>query len=691
LVKRGKFFSIFAVLTLLILLAPAVISAPGQNVAQATEEEVTQELNATFSFSESSPAGAWWTFTAGSPTIQSPGLCLEQYTRPYVLRSTSSPLAGCGFRNYTTGSGNVVGNLNGTMDLSWNTFNFSQKYSAGPLYHDYGSSAHFGWMAGRGHYYEQGNTSNNFTFVFVLDFDSDPDITNAVGKGFMVSVEENGIFGNMANPVQDRHKIIGDFEVSKSSSAYTWNLHLRNYDPSEVYYKGDTTVVGGVLQELTDDIHAPLALVNFTQNGPEVTPSDATTDFEEIAWGKDPIKNITGGPLGANGTMGITRNGALYLTTPSGHVHIQAAEACILHINDTYAQTLDDGSTYGHMYYYLLLSLPYQDLPIGEMFSQDGYTFYPFGMYLNPTDCYVGAETFALAHIEIESKIGTANQTSTDLSYGLYPHPKVEKVFPSNGFQGTTMNVKIKGKYFLRAAGEKSGWVANSGSVDFGPNITVNSYIVNSAEQITANITIAPSASASTEVVNVTSCFGYANGSGTDPYLSGVKAGGFNIVTEGSTLQGQVSFVGRSTPSDRWIEPFEVKAFEPGNLNNEIWNGTATTNDTGVFTMSGLLPETYDIGIKNATCLSELVTNVTLNSTAVANFGNREGDVKKTDKVDGFDFALLSGAYNTMPGAAKWNPNADLNRSGKVDGFDFALLSGNYNKLGSGFGYFVGF
>jgi hypothetical protein len=157
-----------------------------------------------------------------------------------------------------------------------------------------------------------------------------------------------------------------------------------------------------------------------------------------------------------------------------------------------------------------------------------------------------------------------------------------------------------------------------------------------------------------------------------------------------STLQGNVSFVGRTVPGAK-IEPFEVKAFEPGNLGFEVWNGTATTNDTGVFTMPGLLPETYDIGIKNGTCLSELATNVTLNSTAVASFGNHEGDVKKSDKVDGSDFALLSGAYNTKPGDAKWNPNADLNRSGKVDGSDFALLSGNYNKRGTGYGYFVNF
>jgi C1A family cysteine protease len=161
--------------------------------------------------------------------------------------------------------------------------------------------------------------------------------------------------------------------------------------------------------------------------------------------------------------------------------------------------------------------------------------------------------------------------------------------------------------------------------------------------------------------------------------------------TAGATLEGNVTFSGRNpVGTDRWIEPFVVKGFEPGNLTNELWNGTATTNNTGVFIMPGLTPGIYDIGIKNCTSLSELETNVTLTAgvTTVANFGNREGDVKETDKVDGSDFALLSGAYNTKSGDLKWNPNADLNRSGKVDGSDFALLSGNYNKKGDAYGGF---
>ena len=162
----------------------------------------------------------------------------------------------------------------------------------------------------------------------------------------------------------------------------------------------------------------------------------------------------------------------------------------------------------------------------------------------------------------------------------------------------------------------------------------------------------------------------------------------------GAALEGHVSFGSRgSAPSSRWVEPFVVKLFEPGNLSNVLWSGNATTDENGTFVISDLTPGTYDIGIKNATCLSELETNKTLTAgnTTVVDFGTtREGDCKSpyNDKVDGVDLSTLSFAYNARPGDPNWNPDADLNRSGKVDGIDWSLLSANYDKVGDARGYF---
>jgi len=377
---------------------------------------------------------------------------------------------------------------------------------------------------GRGHFYDGTDPSDNFTFVFVLDFDSNDDMSAIAGKGFMVSVNETGTFAG--------HKLIGDFDISKSGSNYTGSFHLRNYAPNEVHNLGIVNTGGGVVQEATDPIHNGLDLVSFTSGGPMPTPTDISTDFEEIAWGKDPVKNITGGPLGTNGTMDLSRNAALYLNiivVPSLWVHIQGTIACNQYINDTYAVTGDDGSPYGELWQLSLLDLPYQEVPVGGFIQENGYTFTPFGLPNPSSECYAGTESFALAAVLIATTVGNAVQTSTDQVFGLYPHPKVESVVPNSGMPNTTMDVTITGRYFLRA----DDFAPNTGSVSFGPNIMVNSYTINTNDPInntiTANITIADGAAIGSRDVTLNSSFGYLNGNGTGPYKSGTLVDGFTV------------------------------------------------------------------------------------------------------------------------------------------------------------------
>jgi len=370
-------------------------------------------------------------------------------------------------------------------------------------------------------------------------------------------------------------------------------------------------------------------------------------------------------------------------------VRIQGTTACNLLIDDTYAVTGDDGSPYGKLYELLLLYIPNQVLPIGQFFYQDGYTFTPFGLMNPSTGCYAGTESYALGGVAIASAVGNSMQWSVDHSYGLYPHPKVESVTPSAGAPGDSLIVSIKGKYLLRADGAKSGWVPNSGSVDFGAGITVNSYTITNSSpidnEILANITIAGGATAGSRDVNVTSCFNYAAGSGTAPYKSG--HGVFNVSGATTTLKGNVTFKSRgSTPDARWVEPFLVRAFEAGNLSHEIWNATVSTDEYGVFRVNDVTPGTYDIRVKNATCLSELVTGVVLTAGNITevNFGEtREGDSDGNNAVAGMDFSLLSGAFGSTPAnPAKWKANCDFDRNNAITGMDFSLLSGDFNKVG---------
>jgi len=161
-------------------------------------------------------------------------------------------------------------------------------------------------------------------------------------------------------------------------------------------------------------------------------------------------------------------------------------------------------------------------------------------------------------------------------------------------------------------------------------------------------------------------------------------------IRETGTLQGQVTFAGRGdAPNDKWIEPFVVKLFQPGELSQAIWTGVATTNSTGVFTITDVVAGTYDIGIKNATCLSKVATNVTVgfNETKVVDFGTtREGDANDDDYIDASDYAALSYCWFSQPGDANWYAGVDFNRDGFIDASDYAALSYDWLKKGDLFG-----
>jgi len=171
------------------------------------------------------------------------------------------------------------------------------------------------------------------------------------------------------------------------------------------------------------------------------------------------------------------------------------------------------------------------------------------------------------------------------------------------------------------------------------------------------------------------------------------KSGAYNelnlsveVITN-ATLEGHVTFPAARV-GDK-AELFVVKLFEAGNLSNVLWTGNATTNSTGVFNISSLAPDTYDIGIKNATCVSELESGVlTAGNTTVVNFTIREGDVHSDDYVDMVDYGDFSYAYETLPGDAKWNANADLDRSGYIDMSDYSMFSYYFNEMGAAYGHF---
>jgi YVTN family beta-propeller protein/parallel beta-helix repeat protein len=56
------------------------------------------------------------------------------------------------------------------------------------------------------------------------------------------------------------------------------------------------------------------------------------------------------------------------------------------------------------------------------------------------------------------------------------------------------------------------------------------------------------------------------------------------------------------------------------------------------------------------------------------------GDINGDGKVDGRDITIIAGAFGSVPGDPRWNPDADINQDGKVDGRDLVLAAANFGK-----------
>jgi hypothetical protein len=102
------------------------------------------------------------------------------------------------------------------------------------------------------------------------------------------------------------------------------------------------------------------------------------------------------------------------------------------------------------------------------------------------------------------------------------------------------------------------------------------------------------------------------------------------------------------------VKNLVIRFFTP-NTDTEVMKACSPTDASGNFTIYGITPDTYDVGIKCDSSLSLLAEDqvFTGGSTTNINFGILlHGDLNGSDKVDAIDNALLSGNYNKS-GACK--------------------------------------
>jgi len=134
-----------------------------------------------------------------------------------------------------------------------------------------------------------------------------------------------------------------------------------------------------------------------------------------------------------------------------------------------------------------------------------------------------GSATVGTRDVWVTNAAGTATLTS-GFTVNQAP-PTISSVNPNQGPQGQTLDVTIGGSYFTGAS-----------AVSFGPDITTNSFTVNSGTQITANITIGGSATPGLRNVSVSSPGG--TGTLTDGFRV-VAAPTISSVTPSQAVQGQ--------------------------------------------------------------------------------------------------------------------------------------------------------
>ncbi len=153
---------------------------------------------------------------------------------------------------------------------------------------------------------------------------------------------------------------------------------------------------------------------------------------------------------------------------------------------------------------------------------------------------------------------------------------------------------------------------------------------------------------------------------------------------DGATLVGLVSFQARPAPPHMdWTSPLSV-TLQMANGGGADATFSPPTDATGVFTITNIVPGTYDIAVRDRNSLWNVRNGYAL--TAGINHVNMgtvvAGDANNDEIIDVLDFSILASTYATSFTDLGWDPRADFNNSGAIDILDFSLLASNFGRSG---------
>ena len=146
-------------------------------------------------------------------------------------------------------------------------------------------------------------------------------------------------------------------------------------------------------------------------------------------------------------------------------------------------------------------------------------------------------------------------------------------------------------------------------------------------------------------------------------------------------LVGQVTEEGRPDPPDaRWEITLTVKFSQTGSV---VLTETVQTDASGYFTITELLPGTYNVWVKHSHTLAQCEDGVEIEAGALTtvDFGTLfEGDANDDNLIDIVDFSIWKSLFGGS------DPTADFNNDGLVDIVDFSMWKVNFGKTGDPLG-----
>jgi peptidoglycan/xylan/chitin deacetylase (PgdA/CDA1 family) len=148
-------------------------------------------------------------------------------------------------------------------------------------------------------------------------------------------------------------------------------------------------------------------------------------------------------------------------------------------------------------------------------------------------------------------------------------------------------------------------------------------------------------------------------------------------------LVGRLQLDGRGEPpSAQWRVPVTVSLATPGG--ELVLERPLITGDYGQFSIEGLAPGTYDVGLQVAQTLPLARPGVTLHSGLnLLTFGPLvAGDVVPDGYIAARDWAAMLEAFGRAHNEPGLVVASDLNQDGRVDVLDMAILYTHYGRYG---------